>query len=133
MIISLLFFSFGDYIGRQSYTFYLKLTNYSVNRNKEKCKKYVEVKNSNNVTLKNNFIEANAHYVILVNQANDNLIQENTLVQHSSTNWAVIRFYGEKSVNNKALYNTLERDYPKKGKRWDNYEGASNNTYVEKK
>lgn len=100
-----------------------------ISNNVINCLSYAEIKNSKNITFKNNNVTANAHYCLLLNQASENLIQNNTFIQQSTSNWAVIRCYGSKSVKNKIQINSITKS---KGKKWDQYNGASDNIYQEK-
>ena len=102
-------------------------TNSVVSDNEINCP-YVEIKSSQEVVLTKNNITTTGHYSIMLNKASYSKIIENVINQKSTSNWSVIRCYGKDATDNLISKNKITRAN-KTGKLWDQYNGASNNTF----
>jgi len=90
---------------------------------------YVEIKKSSTTTLVDNYIESTGHYSVMLNDASNNIVRNNTLNQTSKSNWSVIRCYGSNCSNNTIKDNTIKRAN-KSGKAFDEYDGAHDNHLI---
>ena len=89
---------------------------------------HVEVKHSGGITINGCTIRSTGRYGILLNSSRDCLVQQNAITQTGS-NYSVIRCYLKGSTANIIRDNTLQLKKPKKGKWWDQYGGATGNTF----
>ena len=88
---------------------------------------YVEVKKSRNVEVSGNNITSYVHYSVMLNQAHNCHVHDNTIRQNGA-NWSVIRCYGQQSYENLIEGNKMSRA-KKTGKLYDQIEGAHDNIF----
>ena len=89
---------------------------------------HVEVKHSSGITVNSCTIRSTGRYGILLNSSHDCLVQQNAITQTGS-NYSVIRCYLKGSTANIIRENALQLKKPKRGKWWDQYNGATGNTF----
>ena len=89
---------------------------------------YVEIKKSDNVTMVDCNVTSTGHYAIMLNEAKNCKVDGNTLTQTGS-NYSVVRCYGKGATGNVVCNNALFMNKPKKGRWYDQMNGASGNTF----
>lgn len=89
---------------------------------------HVEVKHSKGITINACTIRSTGRYGVMLNSSRDCLVQGNAIEQLGD-NYSVVRCYLAGSTANVIRDNALTLKNPKKGKWWDQYNGAKGNVF----
>lgn len=93
-------------------------------------KPYVEIKKSQRCTLLGCEITSSFNYGVLLNESRECTVI-NCKIVNTGSNYSVVRCYKPKSTGNIIRGNTLKMRKPKKGKWYDQNDGATGNVFEE--